>query len=55
MNINIHVETAMRAIGIFLTTFFTVRWGDRGGTEYDTNLFIVLAISGIFLGRLGGP
>ena len=55
MKINIHVETFLKAIAIFLTTFFTVRWGDRGGTVYDTYLFIVLSMLGIFLGHLGGP
>jgi hypothetical protein len=45
---NIHLESILRSIGIFLSVFFTLQWGNNSKPKYDTYVMILCVISAIF-------
>jgi len=48
MKLNPHLETWMRATGVFLGVFFATGWSRKNSIKYDTPLFaaaVVLAFA----------
>jgi len=55
MSLNIHYEAIMRLIGLFMATFFMIRWTVKSNPAYDemaTVLVIIIAIAANYYGPL---
>ena len=43
------VELVLRAIGVFLSVYFTVGWGERAAVKYDVPILISAVFLALFL------
>jgi hypothetical protein len=44
---NVHLEVMLRSLAIFLSVFFTIRWGNVRGTWYDVYMFVMAVVGAI--------
>ena len=48
---NIHIESFARALGVFMSVYFTSKWADNSVPVYDTWLVLAAGILGVLLAR----
>jgi len=46
---NIHIESLLRSAGVFLSVFFTVRWGTNSRPVYDIYIMLISVLLALFL------
>jgi hypothetical protein len=38
---NVHLEAMLRSLGLFLSVYFTVGWGEKSSPKYDIPLMLL--------------
>jgi len=47
-----HIESFARALGVFMSVFFTSKWADKSAPVYDTWLVLAAGVLGVLLARM---
>ena len=48
---SIHLESFARALGVFMSVFFTTRWASKSAPAYDTVLVLFAGLVAVLLAR----